>query len=758
MPRFLGRSVWSLLLAASFTALCAASPTPGPGDTAATRAAELARRGRFEEAVVAWREAAQAAAAGGATRERVEALVQLADAQQALGRYADSLQTLADAQAAAGEGAGADALAAIQGSIGNAYLALGPPDKAREQLSKALELAKGADAPRLAAALLTNLGNLDASKQAYTAAARTYAEAAALATKAGDPELAARALANQAQAAQRAGAPAADVQPALARATALANGLSDSHDKAYLLISIGRTHARLGELEPAHAQLRRAQAVGEAIGDARAQSYALGYLGALYQDRGRLDEALALSRRALFLAQQANAPESLYRWHWQVGRILVAQGALAEAIPSYQQAVLVLSGIRFDMAHGYATGGGSFREAVGPVYYELVDLLLKTAPDSADASAYQARLHEARETLEKLKAAELRDYFRDECVDAAQAKVESLDKAAGAAVVIYPVILPDRLELLLNFPDGMRRVTVPVRAEALNAEVRALRALLEKRTTQQYLPHAQQLYDWLVRPFAAQLEGLPVDTLVFVPDGALRTVPIGAFHDGEHFLVERYAVVTTPGLSLTDPRPLDRQNLHVFASGLSQSVQGYPALARVPEELESIHALYGGELLVDEQFRAPRIEADLDERDFSIVHIATHGEFSEDAADSFLLTYDGRLGMEQLGEAVGHTRFRDRPIELLMLSACETAQGSERAALGLAGVAVQAGARSALGTLWSVNDAAAAQLVAEFYAQLHSGSISKAVALQRAQQKLLRDANHSHPYYWAPFLLIGNWL
>ncbi|MGH7293155.1 MAG: CHAT domain-containing protein, partial [Myxococcota bacterium] len=336
-------------------------------------------------------------------------------------------------------------------------------------------------------------------------------------------------------------------------------------------------------------------------------------------------EALALSRRALFAAQQANAPESLYRWHWQVGRILAAQGALAEAIPSYQQAVLVLSGIRFDMAHGYATGGGSFREAVGPVFYELVDLLLRTAPEPSDAPAHQARLREARETLERLKAAELRDYFRDECVDAMQAKVESLDAAARSALVIYPVVLPDRLELLLTFPSGMRRATVPVRAEVLTSEVRTFRALLEKRTTRQYLAHAQQLYDWLVRPFADQLEGLGVDTLVFVPDGPLRIIPMSALHDGEHFLIERYAVVTTPGLSLTDPRPLDRLNMRVFLSGLSESVQGFPPLAHVPAELDAIHTLYGGDVLLDEQFRAPRFEAELDQSEWSVVHVATHG-------------------------------------------------------------------------------------------------------------------------------------
>jgi len=152
------------------------------------------------------------------------------------------------------------------------------------------------------------------------------------------------------------------------------------------------------------------------------------------------------------------------------------------------------------------------------------------------------------------------------------------------------------------------------------------------------------------------------------------------------------------------------------------------------------------------------VEHELGAKEFGVVHIATHGVFAGDAESSFLLTHDGRITMNDLGSLVGRTRFRDQPIELLTLSACETAEGDDRAALGLAGVAVKAGARSALGTLWSVNDVAAADLVTDFYRELHDGPVSKAVALQRAQQKLIADPNTRHPYYWSAFLLISNWL
>ena len=132
-------------------------------------------------------------------------------------------------------------------------------------------------------------------------------------------------------------------------------------------------------------------------------------------------------------------------------------------------------------------------------------------------------------------------------------------------------------------------------------------------------------------------------------------------------------------------------------------------------------------------------------------------KFEADARASYLLTYDGRLSMDELEHLIKLSRFREEPVELLTLSACDTAVGDERAALGLAGVAIKAGARSALATLWSVNDAAAAVLIERFYGELAAGH-SRAGALQRAQRALIEDPTFRHPAYWSPFLLISNWL
>jgi CHAT domain-containing protein len=235
-------------------------------------------------------------------------------------------------------------------------------------------------------------------------------------------------------------------------------------------------------------------------------------------------------------------------------------------------------------------------------------------------------------------------------------------------------------------------------------------------------------------------------------------IPMAALHDGTQFLISKYAVATTPGLDLTDPRPLRREDTKMLAAGLTESVQGFSALPHVASELQAVQHLYGGRLLLNNSFLTANVEKESKEQPLSIVHIASHGYFSGEVEKSFLLTFDDKLTMDRLTQVVEPFRFRERPLELLTLSACETAAGDERAALGLAGVAIKAGARSALATLWTVNDEASAVLVTEFYQQLHGTSASRAIALQRAQKKLLADRRYQHPMYWSAFLLLNNWL
>jgi CHAT domain-containing protein len=266
------------------------------------------------------------------------------------------------------------------------------------------------------------------------------------------------------------------------------------------------------------------------------------------------------------------------------------------------------------------------------------------------------------------------------------------------------------------------------------------------------------LYDWLLRPLEADLTASRIDTLVFVPDGPLRTIPMAALHDGKQYLIEKYALAITPGLSLTDPRPIDRAHAKMLTVGVSEAVQGFPPLPNVAAELQLLRGFFKGTTLLDREFLVSALEKELKDEPFTIVHIASHAQFSSDAGKTFLLAFDGKLTMDRLAQFVGLLKFRDDPLELLTLSACETAEGDDRAALGLAGVAIKAGARSALATLWNINDPASAELVGEFYRGLQDPSISRATALRRAQLKMLGDPRYDHPGFWSPFLLINNWL
>jgi CHAT domain-containing protein len=233
---------------------------------------------------------------------------------------------------------------------------------------------------------------------------------------------------------------------------------------------------------------------------------------------------------------------------------------------------------------------------------------------------------------------------------------------------------------------------------------------------------------------------------------------MAALHDGERFLIESVAVAVTPGLSLTDPQPLDTGSLRLLAAGLAEPVAGYPALPKVAKELATLQALVGGEVLQDARFERERLRREVEVDRPTVVHLATHAEFEGEAAESFLLAHDGPLRLDDLAEVIGSRALGGRPLELLVLSACQTAKGDDRAALGLAGVAVRAGARSAVGSLWSIADEATYELVTGFYRQLVEGAPSRAQALRRAQLELLEGERFSHPFFWSPFLLISNWL
>jgi CHAT domain-containing protein len=771
-----------------------------------------------------WLAAAEMYRRAGDVAGRVEAMGNLGAAYQWAGDYDQAINTLREARALAEANGLRAQLASIDNSLGAAYTFSRRLKEAEDSLTQALTAAEEhGDATRMAS-ILNNLGNLyaiqsepdpDAASGAERAKGRrerelektrqaslktrqddaqaAFQEAADLADAAGDKLLAAKAVGNAAVSAARArDFVAADRLngDALGRARTL----DDSREKAFLLITVGLTDQQaLDRAQSKERLLRRASdafalaaRVAAAIGDPLSRSYALGYRGQLYEREGRHDEAMALTRAATAEAQKAMSDDALVLWQWQKGRLFRAANDEGESLRAYRAARQTLRRIQDDIGQGNGNKGlyASFRRDFGPMLFELADLQLRQADASADdAARVEELLTEAQATVEMLKGAELQDYLQDPCVNQFRREkvknvrevIEGLGTAVEHTAVVYLIPLKDRVEFLVITPRGLHRRQAAVGSEQLTAVVREFRRNLERRVSHRYKRQGRQLYDWLIKPIEDVLAAEQVDTLVFVPDGALRTIPMSALHDGKQFLVARYAVGVIPGIELTDVKanPLPPEAVRVLANGLSKTNparagEGFAPLPSVRGELSNIGQTYEGDTqtLLDEDFNEQNIRAALaadgaeaGDRPYSIIHIASHGVFGADADDTFLLTYDERLTLDELERLIKPKLIAKTPVELLTLSACQTAAGDDRAALGLAGVALKAGARSAVASLWFVSDEASSELITQFYRELADDpTATKAQAMQRAQLKMIEGKDFAHPIYWAPFMVFGNWL
>lgn len=470
----------------------------------------------------------------------------------------------------------------------------------------------------------------------------------------------------------------------------------------------------------------------------------------------------ALDRNDALFGHAARSKQVLSPpWLWQRARLLVALKRDDDARLAYRELVERLRVSRVSLEPQLLGIGSSFRERYGDAYLAYADLLIRAAKGS-DNAARQALLREARDMAELTKLVEATDYFRDPCVGAGLV-AKPVEQVDAAAVTLYPLVFADRIELLVGLGARLEVVSVPATRDALAKNVDDFRGLLEKRTTAQFMRPARRLYDQLIRPIEHFLPAQAAGTLVVIPDALLRGIPFSALHDGRQFLVEKVAVGTTVSISLTEPRRIDAQSLNAAVLGLTEARFGFSGLPAVKEETVRVGEFLRTAPRLDQAFTREQLIGQLQMSRPSVVHIASHGQFARDPRDSFLLTYDAKLDLDSLRRALAvggsaGARGDSRSLELLMLSACQTATGDERAAMGLAGVALRSGARSALASLWFVNDESTAELSARFYQALVGGGQNRAAALRTAQQAMIADERFSHPAYWAPFLMIGSWL
>ncbi len=729
------------------------------------------QQGHPEPALATWQKAETLYSEMKDSRGMIRSQINQAQALQVLGFYRRALTLLT--QLSQSLQSQPDSLTKVVDlrSLGEALQFTGDLEQSRQVLQTSLELSEQLQIPQEISAVLLSLGNTASAQQDIQGASRFYQQAAELAPA---PLLRVQARINQFNLLLSTHQ-ALDGR-LLPNIMAELISLPTSQETVYAAIHLAQALIKVENKEYPQASsdtiarlLANAVQQSRSLGDHRAEAYALGTLGGLYEQTQQWENAKELTEQALRLAVGANAPDIAYRWHWQLGRLLKQQGDTVGAVAAYDAAIDELQLLRNDLVAVNRETQFSFRDSVEPVYRQSVELLLQ--PQSSqdghpDRQVSEQILDKARQRIEALQLAELDNFFRESCLNATTVLLDKIvDQDNPTTAILYPIILPDQLQVIAKVSgQPLHHYAVSHSQAEVERVLSQLRqSITEPDTIAEVKLLSQQLYGWLIQPIESELEQSSIKTLVFVLDGALRSVPMASLYDGKQYLVEKYAIALSPGLQLLNPEPIARENLQVLAAGLVQppsNFQNFPPLPEIRSEFNSI-ATAGVPIttLLDQDFTSKTLETHVNQATFNILHLATHGQFSSRAEDTFVLAADGPINVTQFDTFLRRrNETRSPAIELLVLSACQTAAGDNRATLGLAGAAVRAGARSTLASLWNIGDRSTAILMGEFYKEL-ANKTTKAEALRRAQVTLLKQyPNYSRPSSWAAYVLIGNWL
>ena len=498
--------------------------------------------------------------------------------------------------------------------------------------------------------------------------------------------------------------------------------------------------------------------IASSLNNPQLNSYAYGLSGHYYQTLNHTDLAIQYTQKAILTAQYDHFPEIKYRWQWQLARLLRKKGRAELSQTVYQKAIQTIEPIRrqFFCAGRYQTN--IFKDLVHPLYMELIHLKLQTPKTDAQ------NLIDVISLVEQAKIAELQNFYRDECIDMKESQKQlsalltsSATQFLKNSVIIYP-LLSDPPMIIAVFENGPKRIPVPINLKQLKQDAINFHERLNQRSKEariQYL--GNQLYQALIQPLRPYLSS-EINTLVFIPDAELRMIPFAALYDlsEKKYLCQSHAVVTLPSLTLT-PEHSSGQSPNLLLGGLSLKKDGYSELPDVEKELETIHHIMGGTILKDQFFTPNQVKEELVTTPYNILHFCTHGSFGNHPEFIQLSTYSSPLSLNDLSKLIALCKYRKHPIDLLTLSACETARGDERAALGLGGIAVKTGVNTAIASLWRVEDKAALTIMTSFYQSLNERQGEKAQCLRNAQLSMIASNQFSHPSNWAPFVLIGEW-
>lgn len=540
--------------------------------------------------------------------------------------------------------------------------------------------------------------------------------------------------------------------------------------------------------------------------DPKTESYGYGYLGELYEKRGEFELAKKNTETALFIAQSLElTSETEYLWEWQLGRIYksqipartqsqtkgMQQGSLNNlnaAREIYQSAYLTLQSLRRELAAGNPDAQFSFQNDIDSIYRDYVNLLLW------DDNPSQEYLFKAREVIASLQAVELENFLRVACPEYNVEEIDTIvDKEAPNTAFIHPILLEDRIEVIVKLPNNvtskssskekLQHYSRPIINQVnFEDEIKQFqRDLEEEYTFEDVIKEGKKVYDLILKGTEKFIKNdKNINTLVFALDTNLRNIPLGALvvddtTNPPTYLIDKYAVALAPRLRIPSRKIIQDKKLSVLAAGLTEPDtekyrqqfpeyrQEFGKLRFATKEIEEIEKIGGSKIsfskLLDQDFNTDQFEKKLNTSIFKILHLATHGEFSSSPEKTFILAFDKPIVVNELGN-IFRTQAQNQPepVELIVLSACETAAGDLRATLGISGVAVRAGARSAIASLWTLDDEISVEFTKKLYEQLLKPGLTKAQALQKAQQELRKSPGREHPRYWSPYILLGNWL
>jgi CHAT domain-containing protein len=567
-----------------------------------------------------------------------------------------------------------------------------------------------------------------------------------------------------------------------------------NREKVYDRIHLARSLARLNQ-ELSQKQLETALAEARELADQRAESYAIGELGWMKQQQGNWTEAEQWTREAVAVTPP-DAIDIRYQWEWQLGQILKEEGRTEAAIRHYTEAVDLLQQVRQNLV-AIAAGMGEmnadlqfdFRDRVEPVYRELVGLLLD--PQGNEATR-QDHIQTALGVIELLQVAELENFLQCDLqpepqVQLARSVAEAKQKVAeklaeihkkdSKASVIYPIMLRDKLAVLFS-PSTSNIIEcslINYSSKKINALIKEFRNSLA--VTDDYTSHQKnsfQIHELIIHPFSSKIK--PQSSLIFVLETPWQNIPMSALYNNEtnKYLIQTNSVSLVNSLQLLN---LDERNteLTALAAALvneqNRWVRGilFAPLIKVKNEVEKIKEIIPKSVsLISPNFTAKSIKNNLENSNFSILHLATHGYFSSRPNLTFILDEESFINVDGLGTLLQNTtNLSASNLELLVMSACQTAKGDRRSPLGLAGIAAKGEARSTIASLWIVDDEATFQLMSQFYAELtnnleNQSQFNLAKALQNAQKTFIEDPTFDdywiHPAYWSGFVAIGNWL